>query len=299
MVVRLEESPGARRPTNNQRAFTAMQARERDRAQALGGSNPRYTQADRDLERTQGLTLRDARAYNNYLAGYSNQQAAAPPAYRGTGTSSGGGGRGGGGGGGGVNAAAAAQQGLDALLKIIGSTNYDFNSSAAAKSLDAQDASIRSASANDLAASNTAYDNLDAWNNANLRNPYQDLQFARAPTAPDYNRYLESQGVDPLNGVQQNPDDAYGGFVNAGRLLNANTEVMNQSTRAGSQQGRVATNAQIGAGENAFLNNVMTQRATAQAAMDAEKRQIILQLIPLLQSGAKAPADLLAQLGLA
>jgi hypothetical protein len=184
-------------------------------------------------------------------------------------------------------------------MQLIGSKSYTFAGSGADQALTAQETGVRTASAQDLGAAKTAYGDLDKYLLANQSNPYENLQFAQAPTSPDYNPYLQTQGVQPLNNVQQNPDDAYGGFQNAGKLLGANTIVNNTSQRTGSQQGLASAVADIGGQENAFLNQINGQRASAQATLDAEKRQAILQLLPLIGAGAKAPADLLARLGLA
>jgi hypothetical protein len=224
-----------------------------------------------------------------------------PPSGTGTGKS-GGGGRGGGG----SSAAQLAQAQLDFLLPILGSKSYT-----AAPETGVRDAigqrqqGIATATQGDLATAGTAWDNLDTYLRGNQANPYANVQLQRAPTSPDYNPYLESQGVQPLNRVDSNPQDPYGGFQNVLALLAANQAQQYQSQQAGSQMGRAASVTGINAMDNSFQDAIRQQLAqlaqqeyTNQQALDKEKRDAVLQLAPLLGAGAVAPPDLLAQLGM-
>ena len=227
------------------------------------------------------------------LAGAGAAPAAVPRSPGGGGRGGGGGYGGGGGGGGGPTAAELAQNQLNYLLPLLGSKSYT------AQPMTGLRNTVAGATAQDQAAATGAYNALDQWLAQNQSNPYANVQVQRANVGPNYNPYLESQGVAGLNPVTQNPDDAYGAFQNVLSLLGANQLAGNQSRLAESQMGRTFAGQQIGAMDNAFLANIAQQEAAQQAALDAEKRQAAMQLAGLLGQGATAPPDILAQLGLA
>jgi len=123
--------------------------------------------------------------------------------------------------------------------------------------------------------------------------------------ADDQNPYLQSQGAQGLNAQATNPDDAYGGFQNMLALLGAGARQMKQSSLAGSGMARASSTTGINAMDNSMrdliqqqLAGVASQESQNQLALDAEKRQAIMQILPLLGAGAKAPADIMSQLGL-
>jgi hypothetical protein len=160
---------------------------------------------------------------------------------------------------------------------------------------------VTSAYGNDLGTLTGAYDKLDAWLNANQRNPFAHIQFQQARVAPDQNVYLQSQGVQGLNNPATNPDDSYGGFKNAGALLSAGQQQSNQSQLAGSQMARADSTVGIGAQRNAYMDAIQQQLAAVagdeyknQQGLEAEKRQVMLQLAALIGQGAKTPADMSA-----
>ena len=265
---------------------------------------------------------------DNYLRG--GAPTAAPSS--GGGGGGGGGGYGGGGGGGGGSATAAAQAQMDYLSGLLsqgdwtadagdyvlgGDWSVPDNSAALAANQQLR-GRIGEATAADLAASGTAYNNLDQYLNANATNPYADVKVNQARVAPSYNPYLESQGIAPLAKVTENPDDAYGAFQNVLALLGANQQAGQQSRLAESQMGRAFSSGQIGGMDNAFLAAVDTrdaalaekqqqmqmemnmrrqqaqmeldrERRQTQASLDQEKRQAQFQLAELIGLGARNP----------
>lgn len=191
----------------------------------------------------------------------------APPPRNNLGSGGGGGGRGGyggggGGGGGGVSAAAAAQAQMDYLQSLLGSGAYKVNTGM----YDTMRSQIANATAQDQAAAKTAYDNLDAYLASHQSNPYADVKLAQTPG-----------------------DTSYGAFQNVLALLGANAKENNAMGQRMSQEGRTYAGQQIGAVDNAYLFNVTNQQAQAQQAIDAEKRQALMQMASLIASGAKAP----------
>jgi len=225
----------------------------------------------------------------------------------GTASRGGGGRRGGGGGGGGGGAAAQAQSALDFLLPMLAGKNYQAQPLTGVRQAIAErEGGIGTATQQDLASATGAYDYLDQWLGSNLNDPYANVRLGQARVAPNQNAYLASQGAAPLNDVQANPEDAYGGFQNMLALLGGNARQMKQSSQAGSQMARASSTTGINAMDNAYrdairqqLAAVANQEATNQQTLDAERRQALMQILPLLQAGAKAPADALANLGLA
>ena len=218
----------------------------------------------------------------------------APAAPRSPARSGGGGGRsygrgggGGGGGGGGISAAAAAQSQMDYLRSLLAGGAFNVN----AAPYDQMRSGVNAATAQDQAAATGAYNSLDQWLGANRTNPYADVTLNRAQQAPSMNAYLQSQGGQPLNDFGgANPEDTgYGAFGNVLKLLGANQLAGQQSRGAESQMARTFAGQQIGAADNAYLANIANQQATAQTAMDAEKRKIMLELAALVGQGAKAP----------
>jgi hypothetical protein len=246
--------------------------------------------------------------------GSSGGVPAVTPRNPGSGGSSGGGGRGysygrggGGGGGGGGGAAAGAQGQLDFLLGVLGSKSYTAPPETALRqAIAARQAGVTNATRQDLATANKTWGELDTWLRQNQSNPYANVKLQTAPTAPDYNPYLATQGVAPLNQVRSNPEDPYGGFANVLKLLGANQLSQNQSQAALSRMGRAASVTGINAMDNAFDDAIKQQLAAVaqkeyenQQALEQERRAAVLQLAPLLAQGAKAPADVLVRLGLA
>ena len=263
----------------------------------------------------------------NYLRGGST------PSYAPSSGGGGGGGRSyGGGGGGGGSATAAAQAQMDYLTGLLnggdwtadagdyvlgGDWSVPDNSAAVAANQQLR-GRIGEATAADQAAATTAYNNLDQYLNANATNPYADVKVNQARVAPNYNPYLESQGIAPLAPVTENPDDSYGAFQNVLALLGANQQAGQQSRLAESQMGRTFSAGQIGGMDNAFLAAVDTrdaalaekqqqmqmemnmrrqqaqmeldrERRQTQAQLDQEKRQAQFQLAELIGLGARNP----------
>jgi hypothetical protein len=285
----------------------SMQSYEKDTP--LNAAAIRYNQENPGLHKT-GVT--EIREGMRALAGYQPPSTGSGPLNLGgpgSGGSGGGGGgrrRGGGGGGGAGNAAALAQSQLDYMMQLLGSKSYTAAPETALRdAINQRQQGITAATQGDLATANTAWSNLDTWLSQNQTNPYANVQLQRAPTSPDYNPYLESQGVQPLAQVNQNPQDPYGGFQNVLALLGANFNQQAQSQQAGSQMGRASSVTGINAMDNAYQDAIRQQLAQVadkeyqnQQALDAEKRQAAISIAPLLGQGAKAPADLLALLGM-
>lgn len=234
----------------------------------------------------------------------TNRQPTSPASSGSRGSRRGGGG--GGGGGGGATAAQLAQSQLDFLLPMLQGRNYTAQPLTGVRdAIGQREAGIGTATTQDLASSNTAYDALGNWLRSNLNDPYANVKMQQARVAPDQNAYLGSQGVEGLNQVTQNPDDSYSGFQNILQLLGANARQMNTSSMAGGEMARAASNTGINAMDNSYrdvikqqLAAVSNQEATNQQTLDAERRQALMQILPLLGQGAKAPTDILSQLGL-
>jgi hypothetical protein len=217
----------------------------------------------------------------------------------------GGWGGGGGGGGGGIDAKKQAQMAMDYMARLLASSQYTASpDTAAAKALADLRGRVGTATREDLATLGSTYNDLDRYlkSQANV-NPYGDVKLTRAQVAPNMNPYLATQGVAGLAPVVNNPDDSYGGFTNALKLLGANFVAGNQSGMRESQMARAFGKTGINAQQNAYLSNLDAQQmALAQAqtqrqdALNAERRQTMAQLIDLIAQGATAPD--LAKLGI-
>ena len=300
--TRASREAAQRAGTGPRRQTAAEQLRAYMQPQGTG-RNSAYTSTYRpdvlDLSKEIG------ESYGGTLAAYQASQraaprAATPPRLPGNsgGRSGGGGGRGyggggGGGGGGGISAAAAAQSQIDAMMRLLGSGAYTAN----AAPYDAMRKSVTDASAADQAAATGAYNGLDTYLQANATNPFANVQLQQAQSAPDMNPYLQSQGVQGTNYQASNPEDGgYGAFQNVLALLGANQQAGNASRQAEAQMARTFTGQQLGAADNAYLAQIAGQQAQAQQALDAEKRNALLQMMALVGQGGKMPD--LAQAGI-
>jgi len=235
-----------------------------------------------------------------------------PPNFNPGGGGGGGGGggrrRGGGGGGGGGNAAAAtaAQAQIDAMSRLLGSGAYSYNPTAFDTSpYDALRQRVSDATAQDQQAATGAYNNLDAWLQANQTNPYANVKVQQAAVAPSYNPYLESQGIAGSAPIARNPDDSMAAFQNVLSLLGANQLANNASGLRASQEARTYAGQQIGGLDNAYLAGIGNQQTQAQQAyaqqqaqiqqqLAAEKRQAALQMMALLATPGTTAPDLSA-----
>jgi hypothetical protein len=154
---------------------------------------------------------------------------------------------------------------MDWMSQLLNSGAYQVNPA----TYDALRANVSNATTQDQAAATQSYDALDRYLSAHQSNPYGDVQLTHA----------EGGGADA----------GYGAFQNVLALLGANARDSNASRAAESQMARTYSGNQIGAVDNAYLFNIQQQQAQAQQALDAERRQGLMQMMQLVGAGARAP----------
>ncbi len=204
------------------------------------------------------------------------QQLRAPLPSFSAGGSSGGGGRGFGGGGGGGGANMQAQ--ADALMKLISSGAFRARPSALGGQID-------SAAQRDLASAGGAFDALDRFLGG-MTNPYQGGPQVQAPmTNPAFDALLRQQGMNPaalqaeaemmnLGAQQSNASNAA-----LWETLRGNAAADQSSRQLESQLGRTSTDRSIREAATGARTGVMLADEQRQRDLDAQRLQVIMELI--------------------
>jgi hypothetical protein len=158
-------------------------------------------------------------------------------------------------------------------------------------------AQIDGASARDQAAAGQSFDQLDAYL-AKMGNPYANGPQTQAPRFdPSFAALLQSQGVDPtaqavesqMMNVQAGQQDA--AVANLWSMLAAGAGADQQSRQAESQMGRNFSGNQIRETASGLNAGVMVTDQKRQEALDAQRLQVIMELIGLAGSGANVNLD--------
>lgn len=194
------------------------------------------------------------------------------------------GGRGGGGGGGGSAAAEAAKQ-VAALQQLLNSKAFQ------AKSIDDDLARVGTAVSADQQVAGEQYDQLGAFMKL-LANPWENMEMTATPTVdPSLMPMLSSMGGDTAGyEAQVGLANTLGaqGDASSDRLrqqLSGANQETNQSRQAETQMASVFANRELGA-QKSQLEEVLRQRqAEEQRGMDAQKLQVVMQLISAMSQG--------------